>query len=307
MADKKISALTAASTPLAGTEVLPIVQSGATVKVSVDNLTAGKTVPANAVIVGGGSLSSWGSNSPVEVGTYGTALSEQSSGSGLLVWNLYQNSGGNFVYKTSNPGLLHQLGNDGVYRWYTAPSGTAGNTASITLRASLGLTSGDYTLSTGNLIQGTAAKGVNFTANTGAAGMTSQLLNWYEEGTFTPTITGSNTGITLTYTTQTGKYFRIGKLVTVMAYVKVDTVTVAGSGFLILNTSLWNSDGSPAVGSVSFGKVTYSSYATSQMRGSGSSSIVFVNSSTIGAPSSVNATDVVSGSEMYATITYATT
>ena len=30
MADKKISALTAASTPLAGTEVLPIVQSGNT-------------------------------------------------------------------------------------------------------------------------------------------------------------------------------------------------------------------------------------------------------------------------------------
>jgi hypothetical protein len=44
MADKKISALTAATTPLAGTEVLPIVQGGATVKVSVDNLTAGKPV-----------------------------------------------------------------------------------------------------------------------------------------------------------------------------------------------------------------------------------------------------------------------
>jgi hypothetical protein len=38
MADTKISALTAASTPLAGTEVLPIVQSGATVKVAVNAL-----------------------------------------------------------------------------------------------------------------------------------------------------------------------------------------------------------------------------------------------------------------------------
>ena len=46
MADKKISALDPATTPLAGTEVLPIVQSGATVKVSVDNLTAGKAVSA---------------------------------------------------------------------------------------------------------------------------------------------------------------------------------------------------------------------------------------------------------------------
>lgn len=42
MADKKISALTASTTPLAGTEVLPIVQGGATVKVSVANLTAGR-------------------------------------------------------------------------------------------------------------------------------------------------------------------------------------------------------------------------------------------------------------------------
>lgn len=46
MADKKISQLTGASTPLAGTEVLPIVQSGSTVKVSVDNLTKGKIVNA---------------------------------------------------------------------------------------------------------------------------------------------------------------------------------------------------------------------------------------------------------------------
>lgn len=38
MADKKISALTAASTPLDGTEVLPIVQSGATVKVANNDL-----------------------------------------------------------------------------------------------------------------------------------------------------------------------------------------------------------------------------------------------------------------------------
>jgi len=38
MADKKISALTSATTPLAGTEVLPIVQSGATVKVAVNAL-----------------------------------------------------------------------------------------------------------------------------------------------------------------------------------------------------------------------------------------------------------------------------
>jgi hypothetical protein len=44
MANVKISNLTAATTPVAGTEVLPIVQSGATVKVSIANLTAGRAV-----------------------------------------------------------------------------------------------------------------------------------------------------------------------------------------------------------------------------------------------------------------------
>jgi hypothetical protein len=73
----------------------------------------------------------------------------------------------------------------------------------------------NVTLSTGNLIIGTAAKGINFTANTALAGMTSQLLSKYEEGTFTPSISfgGGTTGIT--YNTQTGLYTRVGRVVTV--------------------------------------------------------------------------------------------
>lgn len=49
MADLKISQLPAATTPLAGSEVLPIVQGGSTVQVSVNNLTAGKAVSASTV------------------------------------------------------------------------------------------------------------------------------------------------------------------------------------------------------------------------------------------------------------------
>jgi hypothetical protein len=49
MADKKISALDAATTPLAGTEVLPIVQSSTTKKVSVNDLTAGKAVSVGSL------------------------------------------------------------------------------------------------------------------------------------------------------------------------------------------------------------------------------------------------------------------
>lgn len=56
MADKKISALTGATTPLAGTEVLPIVQSSATVKVAVSDLTAGRSVSATNFIPSGSSV-----------------------------------------------------------------------------------------------------------------------------------------------------------------------------------------------------------------------------------------------------------
>jgi len=49
MADIKISALPAATTPLAGTEVLPIVQSGVTTKVAVSNLTAGRAVSVSSL------------------------------------------------------------------------------------------------------------------------------------------------------------------------------------------------------------------------------------------------------------------
>jgi hypothetical protein len=56
MADKKISALTGATTPLAGTEVLPIVQSSATVKVSVADLTAGRAISATQLTLTTGNL-----------------------------------------------------------------------------------------------------------------------------------------------------------------------------------------------------------------------------------------------------------
>jgi len=56
MADKKISALTSATTPLAGTEVLPIVQSGSTVKVAVSDLTAGRAISATQVTLTAGNV-----------------------------------------------------------------------------------------------------------------------------------------------------------------------------------------------------------------------------------------------------------
>lgn len=61
MADKKISALTSATTPLAGTEVVPIVQSGATVK-----------TPVSAFMGYGPAFSAYrgGPNQALTTGTY---------------------------------------------------------------------------------------------------------------------------------------------------------------------------------------------------------------------------------------------
>jgi len=56
MADSKISALPASTVPLAGTEVLPIVQSSTTKQVSVANLTAGRAVGATSIQLGSGSV-----------------------------------------------------------------------------------------------------------------------------------------------------------------------------------------------------------------------------------------------------------
>ena len=90
-----------------------------------------------------------------------------------------------------------------------------------------------------NVIQATAGKGINFTANTPATGMTSELLNWYEEGTFTPTIT------TLTFTgspTYTGHYVRTGRLVYITLRIQATSITSSGStiseGFPFLSASI---------------------------------------------------------------------
>lgn len=67
-------------------------------------------------------------------------------------------------------------------------------------------------------------KGIDFSANSHAAGMTSEKLTWYEEGTWTPTITAT-TG-TFTSVSATGEYTRIGNQVTV--HLKI-TITNPGT------------------------------------------------------------------------------
>lgn len=65
MADKKITQLPASTVPLAGTEVLPIVQGGVTKQVSVASLTAGRAISATEATLTTGNL---------VIGTFGKGI-----------------------------------------------------------------------------------------------------------------------------------------------------------------------------------------------------------------------------------------
>jgi hypothetical protein len=88
---------------------------------------------------------------------------------------------------------------------------------------------GDQTIIDGNLVIGTAGKGIDFSSDPSAPGMTSELLDDYEEGTWTPTIEGSGTAGTATYTLQIARYTKVGRLVYVYGIVGWNTGTGTGN------------------------------------------------------------------------------
>jgi hypothetical protein len=55
-------------------------------------------------------------------------------------------------------------------------------------------------------------------------------LDYYEEGTWTPTYTTSNSNATVAYTTQRGRYTKVGNLVFITWYIGFGTITSAGTG-----------------------------------------------------------------------------
>ena len=81
---------------------------------------------------------------------------------------------------------------------------------------------GNVTVGVGNLVIGTSGKGIDFSATSDGSGtMTSEVLDDYEEGTWTPTINGYSGGSTQTYSTQIGNYTKIGNTVTAHFHVRL--------------------------------------------------------------------------------------
>jgi len=132
MADAKISALPAATTPLAGSEVLPIVQSSTTRQVSVANLTAGRAV----------SVAGLTSTSNVTLSTNATYFRGVTSGAATT--RMLGINSGNTVYIGS------------------IDTQTAGGVIFINGTEFMNVdTSNNVTVSAGNLIIGTAGKGIS--------------------------------------------------------------------------------------------------------------------------------------------------
>lgn len=104
---------------------------------------------------------------------------------------------------------------------------TSTGTGNTVLSASPTL-SGDVSLSTGNLVIGTAGKGIDFTVTSSGSGtMTSELLADYEEGTFTATMDPLTSGsITLDATRRVGGYTKVGRQVTLTGFFIVDSVSL---------------------------------------------------------------------------------
>jgi hypothetical protein len=89
---------------------------------------------------------------------------------------------------------------------------------------------GDQTISDGNLVIGTSGKGIDFSVVPNAPGMTSELLDDYEEGTWSPTLFGSTTAGTNTYLFATGRYTKIGRAVVLQFKIRISTTaSMAGN------------------------------------------------------------------------------
>jgi hypothetical protein len=201
MADLKISQLPASTTPLAGAEILPVVQSGVTKQVSVANLTAGRAMSASQLNVNTGA-------DGVSSNLFGRALDNASSV---------------FFYNNANTA---QYGN------IFANASEVGIQSIGARPLSLGAngTTHFQVNTTGNLVVIGAGKGIDFSADPSAAGMTSELLADYEEGIFTPVIEGTVTVGTATYGSSVGRYTKIGRQVSFE--IAIDWSAGSGAGFL---------------------------------------------------------------------------
>ena len=96
------------------------------------------------------------------------------------------------------------------------------SSTSLTVANGLTLTDGNIALASGH--------GLNYASTSDASGQTSELLDDYEEGTWTPAYFGASTAGSFSYNEQQGQYTKIGNLVTCWFNLTNITDNVEGSG-----------------------------------------------------------------------------
>ena len=94
----------------------------------------------------------------------------------------------------------------------------------------------NLTIADGNLVIGTSGHGIDFSATSDLGGKTSELLNDYEEGTFTAYLYGTVGNPTQSYQTQNGYYIKIGRFVNVTVDILMAASGVSGgSGLAVVS------------------------------------------------------------------------
>jgi hypothetical protein len=252
MADSKISELTGASVPLAGTELLVAVQGGATVKVTLSDLLTAYLTKNNSGILAG--TAPYNTLRFTDVDT--TASADQPLGR----VEFYSSDASYEGVKAYVEARAVDGSPDGDL--FLATQHNTGSGLADKLKIGY---SGDITALLGNLVIGTSGKGIDFSADGSAAGMTSELLDDYEEGTWTPVLGGSGGTSGQTYSTQAGTYTKIGNLVCA-----VFETTLSAKGTITTNAQIQGlpfSVNASSNGGLAFSKIAWLSSVTSQLVG----------------------------------------
>jgi len=148
----------------------------------------------------------------IDIGDQG-GLAHYDGGATSLSTNLYHD--GAWKAKETGTSSRIEIGADGYVNVYSGASASAD--ASVTLTKRLAIQpDGDVNVHTGNLRLGTNGKGIDFTDNSNVSGMTSELLDDYEEGQATVNFVSS--GATFAFGGSDGSettlyYVKIGRLV----------------------------------------------------------------------------------------------
>ena len=207
--------------------------NGTDVTSAITGLGTISTQDANSVNIDGGSIdgTAIGANS-ASTGAFSSISAYSSSQADDLVL-------ARFASEAAGSGETNTLikiekGNNygGVFGGYLAQGVGSGavigaiNGGSITEVAKFN-NAGNMSIINGNLVIGTSGKGIDFSATSGTG--TSELLDDYEEGTWTPLFTDGTNSATMS-AFNAGFYTKVGNLVTLSGYIESSSLgSMSGS------------------------------------------------------------------------------